>query len=41
VEHIRDLAQRHIDTRSLGLFGEARVDVPRLNLAPQLAYRDR
>ncbi len=40
VEQINDLVQRHTDPRSLGLFGERRVNVLRLNLALQLAYPD-
>ena len=42
VEQIGDLVQEHIDTRSLGLFGEARVNAAlRLNVALQRAYPGR
>jgi potassium-transporting ATPase KdpC subunit len=38
VERIEALVQQHIDQRSLGVFGEARVNVLRLNLTLQRAY---
>jgi K+-transporting ATPase ATPase C chain len=35
---IAAFVQRHIDGRSLGVFGEARLNVLRLNLALQRTY---
>lgn len=41
VDLIAGLVQQHIDTRSLGVLGEARVNVLQLNLALQRAYPGR